>query len=121
RTLLILLPIALLVVGLGGLFLTDRALRPVHQVTQAAAQIGAEDLSRRLEVTGRDELAHMASTFNAMIARLEAAFERQRRFTADASHELRTPPTRIQVSTSMALGGDQSPAEDPAGLAVADP
>jgi len=103
-----LLPLALLVAAIGGLFLTDRALRPVQQVTQAAAQIGAEDLSRRLKVSGRDELAELATTFNGMIARLEAAFEQQRRFTADASHELRTPLARIKVSTSMALADEPS-------------
>jgi two-component system, OmpR family, sensor kinase len=106
--LLALLPLALLVAAVGGLFLTDRALRPVQQVTQAAAQIGAEDLSRRLKVSGRDELAELATTFNGMIARLEAAFEQQRRFTADASHELRTPLARIKVSTSMALADEPS-------------
>jgi two-component system OmpR family sensor kinase len=119
-TLLALLPLSLLVAGMGGLFLTDRALRPVHQVTQAAAQIGVEDLSRRLKVHGRDELAQLAATFNGMIARLEAAFEQQRRFTADASHELRTPLARIKVTTSMALADEQSPEEYQTALRIAD-
>jgi two-component system, OmpR family, sensor kinase len=119
-TLLALLPLSLLVAGLGGLFLTNRALRPVHEVTAAAAQIGVEDLSRRLKVRGRDELAELAATFNGMIGRLEAAFEQQRRFTADASHELRTPLARIKVSTSMALAGEQSPEEYRTALRVAD-
>src|SRR4029078_6902856 len=110
----------LLVAGVGGLFLTDRALRPIQQVTQAAAQIGVEDLSGRLKVHGRDELAELAATFNAMIARLEAAFEQQRRFTADASHELRTPLSRIKVSTSMALAEDPSLTESRTALEVAD-
>src|SRR5262245_2062530 len=57
RTLGTLLPLALLIAGLGGVFLTDRALRPVRKITQAAAEIGAADLSRRLEVTGQDEFA----------------------------------------------------------------
>jgi heavy metal sensor kinase len=120
RTLLALLPVALLVAAGGGFFLTDRALRPVHQVTDAAERIGAGDLSRRLEVQGKDELAKLAETFNGMIARLEAAFEQQRRFTADASHELRTPLARIKVSTSMALAGEQSPEEYRTALRVAD-
>lgn len=119
-TLLALLPLSLLVAGMGGLFLTERALRPVHQVTHAAAQLGAEDLSRRLEVNGWDELSELAETFNGMIARLEAAFEQQRRFTADASHELRTPLARIKVSTSMALADEQSPAEYRTALRIAD-
>lgn len=119
-TLLALLPLSLLVAGIGGLFLTGRALGPVHEVTQAAAQIGAEDLSRRLKVRGRDELAELAETFNGMIARLESAFEQQRRFTADASHELRTPLARIKVSTSMALADEPSLAEYQTALRIAD-
>jgi heavy metal sensor kinase len=120
RTLLALILPALLAAAAGGLFLTGRALRPVRQVTQAAARIGAEDLHARLKVTGRDELAALAATFNAMIARLEAAFEQQRRFTADASHELRTPLSRIKVSTSMALAEEPSLAEYRTALEVAD-
>lgn len=126
RTLLLLIPLALVVAGLGGLFLTNRALQPVRDVTHAAAQIGAEDLSRRLAVKGKDELAELSDTFNGMIGRLEQAFsglehanaelaeayaklerayQEQRRFTGDASHELRTPLTRIKGSTSLALCG----------------
>ncbi|MFN3653183.1 MAG: sensor histidine kinase [Armatimonadota bacterium] len=118
-TLLVLVPLALVVATAGGLLLTSRALRPVRQVTRAAEQIGAEDLSRRLPVSGKDELAQLACTFNGMIARLERAFaeraeayrklegayEEQRRFTGDASHELRTPLTRLKASTSLALSG----------------
>lgn len=141
RTLLILLPLAVLVAGLGGLFLTNRALAPVRDVTHTAAQIGAEDLSRRLKVNGRDELAELARTFNGMIARLEGAFrgqerahreleeayrklesayEEQRRFTGDASHELRTPLTRIKGSTSLALAGPHCADEYREALEVAD-
>lgn len=122
---LALIPVALLVAGLGGVFLTHRALRPVREVTQAAAQIDAEDLSRRLEVRGKDEMAELARTFNGMIGRLEgafgsleaayaqleAAFEQQRRFTGDASHELRTPLTRIKGSASLALTRERTPQE----------
>ncbi|MGV3723601.1 MAG: HAMP domain-containing protein, partial [Actinomycetota bacterium] len=79
RTLLMLLPVALLVAGLGGAFLTDRAMRPVRRITEEAAQIGAHDLSRRLEVSGKDELSELAATFNAMIGRLEKAFHQMER------------------------------------------
>lgn len=134
RTLFLLIPAALLVAGVGGLFLTSRALRPVRKVTQAAAQIGAEDLSRRLEVTGKDELAELAATFNGMIARLEGAFqsredayrrlesayEEQRRFTADASHELRTPLARIKGITSLALFGPRCVDDYHEALTIAD-
>jgi two-component system OmpR family sensor kinase len=109
-TLLALLPLSLLVAGLGGLFLTNRALRPMQDITQAAAQLGAEDLSQRLKVTSQDEFGEMAETFNGMIQRLEQAFGRReaaiqelQRFTADASHELRTPLARIKASATLAL------------------
>lgn len=134
RTLFFLIPAALLVAGVGGLFLTSRALRPVRKVTQAAAQIGAEDLSQRLEVTGKDELAELAATFNGMIARLEGAFQsreeayhrlesayqEQRRFTADASHELRTPLARIKGITSLALFGPRNMDDYHEALTIAD-
>lgn len=120
RMLVTLLPLALLAAGLGALFLTERALRPVRDMTDAAAQISAEDLSRRLAVKGHDELAQLASTFNAMIERLDKAFEQQRRFTADASHELRTPLTRIKLTTSEALDGEHSVEEYVAALRITD-
>ncbi len=117
---LVLLPLSLLLAAAGGLWLTGRALGPLREVTRAAAELGAEDLSRRLTVTGNDELAELARTFNGMIARLEASFEQQRRFTADASHELRTPLARAKVATSLALAGQPDEQEDRAALRVAD-
>lgn len=118
RTLLILIPLVLLVAGVGGVFLSDRAIRPVRRITQTAAEISAQDLSRRLEVHGRDELAELSATFNGMIGRLEesfhrleAAYEQQRRFTGDASHELRTPLTTIKANTSLMLSGAHSAAD----------
>lgn len=102
-TLLALVPFGLLAAGLGGAFLTGRALRPVRKIAGTAARLGASDLSERLPVSGRDEFSELAFSFNAMLARLEEAFERQRRFTADASHELRTPLSIIQANTSLAL------------------
>jgi heavy metal sensor kinase len=127
RTLITLLPFALLIAGVGGIFLTDRALRPVRRITQAAAQIGVEDLSHRLEVRGQDEFAELAAMFNGMIARLEEAFrrlerafEQQQRFTADASHELRTPLTRIKASVSLALADQRDAAAYRKALQVVD-
>jgi heavy metal sensor kinase len=110
RTLVYLIPVVLLIAGLGGAFLTDRALRPVRRIAQTASRIEAEDLSHRLPVIGDDEFAHLAETINGMLSRLqigferqEQAFEQQRRFAADASHELRTPLTIIKANTSLAL------------------
>ena len=110
NALLALIPLALLIAGAGGAFLTGRALRPVRQITQAAGRLEAADLSERLSVDGSDEFAELAATFNGMLSRLEEAFarltqayEQQRRFTADASHEMRTPLTIIKAQTSLAL------------------
>jgi signal transduction histidine kinase len=102
-TLLALVPFGLLAAGLGGAFLTGRALRPVREIAGTAARLGASDLSERLPVSGRDEFSELSSSFNAMLARLEEAFDRQRRFTADASHELRTPLSIIKANTSLGL------------------
>ncbi len=87
----------------GGLWLADRAMRPVHTITNTARTISETDLNRRLNITGRDELAELANTFDAMLARLQTAFERQRQFVADASHELRTPLTIVNLESSRAL------------------
>ena len=117
-TFLYLIPVVLLVAGLGGAFLTDRALRPVRRIAAAAGKIEAEDLSQRLPVIGGDEFALLADTINGMLGRLQAgfarqeqAFEQQRRFAADASHELRTPLTIIKANTSLALARPRTAAE----------
>ncbi len=68
---------------LGGLWLADRAMRPVAAITHAARSIGESDLGRRLNLPGRDELADLAMTFDQMIERLQVAFERQKRFVAE--------------------------------------
>jgi heavy metal sensor kinase len=87
----------------GGFWLADRAMRPVRTITHAAQTISETDLNLRLNMKGKDELGELASTFDAMLSRLQAAFERQRQFVADASHELRTPLTIINLETSRAL------------------
>jgi heavy metal sensor kinase len=111
RTLLTLIPVALLIVGISAAFLMERMLRPVRQITHAAAQINSSDLSQRLPVIGGDEFSRLSTTFNAMLSRLEHSFDQQRRFTADASHELRTPLTAIRAHTSLALHTAETPEE----------
>jgi two-component system OmpR family sensor kinase len=102
--------LATLIIALvGGYWLADRAMRPVHTITQAVRTIGETDLSRRLNLKGRDELAEMANTFDGMLGRLQAAFERQRQFVADASHELRTPLTIVNLETSRTLASPRKP------------
>lgn len=95
----------LVIAFLGGLWLADRAMRPVKTITHTARNISESDLSRRLNLRGRDELAELAGTFDAMLARLQAAFDRQRRFVADASHELRTPLTIMNLEVGRVLTG----------------
>ncbi len=116
--LLALIPVAVIVAAIGGAFLTGRALEPVREITATAARIEAENISDRLEVSGHDEFALLATTFNGMLDRLENAFrrleqlyEQQRRFTGDASHELRTPLTIIKANASLALAMPRQPAD----------
>jgi len=95
--------LTLLIAFGGGYWLATRALHPVLTITHTARDIGENDLSRRLRLERADELGELADTFDQMLDRLQAAFERQRRFTADASHELRTPLTIIELEANRAL------------------
>ncbi|WIG61187.1 MAG: Two-component system sensor histidine kinase [Ktedonobacterales bacterium] len=104
-------PITLLIAALGGYWLASRAMRPVRLITRTAREIGETDLSRRLHLKRHDEMGELASTFDRMLARLEAAFDRQRQFTADASHELRTPLTVVNLEVNRALAQRRSPEE----------
>ncbi|HAA30089.1 MAG TPA: two-component sensor histidine kinase [Cyanobacteria bacterium UBA8553] len=91
------LPLILLFTALGGWFLSNRALRPIQHITQTAQAITASDLSQRIHYQGAtDEVGQLAMTFDQMLERLQAAFDREQRFTADAAHELRTPLTVIK-------------------------
>jgi heavy metal sensor kinase len=106
------LPLVLLLAGLGGLFLADRALRPIDRVTRTAQAISASDLTRRIGYQGpADEVGRLADTFDRMLDRLQAAFERERRFTADASHELRTPLTSLKGRMDVTLSRPRTRAE----------
>lgn len=101
-TLLISVPLLVVISGLSGYWLAARALRPIDQITSTARRISAEDLSARLDLPDtNDEVGRLASTFNNMLARLDQAFQRERRFTTDASHELRTPLTAMQAVLGM--------------------
>jgi heavy metal sensor kinase len=94
---------------LMGLFLAGRALRPMEAITDTARELSAGDLSRRIALRGpNDEIKRLADTFDAMLARLEAAFRSQQSFVADASHELRTPLTIVQSHTDLALSDPQA-------------
>ena len=104
RSLLIGIPLALITSGLLSLLAARQALRPLTRMTRSAAAISAEALAERLPVPkAKDEVQALALAFNATLDRLAAAFTRQRRFTADASHELRTPVTAILGQAEFGL------------------
>jgi signal transduction histidine kinase len=87
-----------LIVGLATFFFVGRSLRPVEAIRQRVATITAQELHSRVPVpAARDEVASLAQTMNAMLDRLEASADAQRRFVADASHELRSPLATVQV------------------------
>jgi heavy metal sensor kinase len=102
--LLVLAPLAVAASSLGGYWLAGRALAPVDEITALAREIEASQLSRRLPVPPvHDEIGRLVETFNQMIGRLEASFEGMKRFTADASHELRSPLANLQGTVEVAL------------------
>jgi len=106
--LLSLTPVVVAIAGVGGYWLSGRALKPVHDITAAALTISIENLSGRLPVppTG-DELARLTEVLNTMFQRLESAVKTLSRFVADASHELRTPLAVIRTTAELALRRDR--------------
>lgn len=99
------LPVFVLLSAVGGYLVTRRAFAPVRRITQTAREIGeGNDLSRRIGLEeGRDEIHTLAGEFDAMFGRLEQAFEHEKQFTDDASHELRTPTAVILSQSEYAL------------------
>ena len=107
------IPLVLVVAAGGGYLLSRRALAPVTTITTLAAGIGGDDLHARLDLDlPDDELGRLARTFDGMLARIEEAFERQRRFTGDAAHELRTPLSLMRSQVDLALSLPRSPEGD---------
>src|ERR1051326_3758686 len=105
-------PMLALIASLGGFWISRRALAPVDQLTTAARRISVDNLGQRLEVarTG-DELERLGTTWNQMLDRLDNAVQRMRQFTADASHELRTPISIIRTTAELALRRNRDPEE----------
>lgn len=111
-SLFVLLPILLAAAALGGFWISSRALAPVDKIIDEARSIGSVNLAARLSVPASgDELQRLSETLNLMLARVEESVQHVRRFTSDASHELRAPMTLIYTSAQFALRRDRNPEE----------
>jgi signal transduction histidine kinase len=109
-----------LAAALAGRRLCRRALAPVARMADAARTMGAADLGRHLPAAGTDdELEDLRRAFDGLLDRLQEAFERQRRFTGDASHQLRTPLTALLGEVEVALRRDRPAGEYRRALAQA--
>lgn len=110
---LIAFPLLILLAAVGGYFITKRAFRPVQKMMDSVSEIKeGKDLSKRIHLSGpHDEIHQLADTFNQMFDRLEKAFENEKQFTSDASHELRTPTSVIISQCELALSQKNNPQE----------
>ena len=99
------IPVALCALMAGGWLVSQRAVRPLRRVTATASHLSVKDLSQRIELTGNEpaEFSDLIEVLNAMMERLERGFSQARRFSADASHELKTPIALVQGGIESAL------------------
>ncbi len=111
--LLVLIAISVAFSILGGYWLSRRALTPVASINEAAKSITATDLDKRIPVNYqvKDELTDLAETFNMMLNRLQKGFEREKRFTSDAAHELMTPLSSMRSDAEIMLRKPRSKEE----------
>lgn len=106
------LPLLILFASFAGYWLSGRALAPVNEIIRTAQNIGLHNLSARLAVPqAKDELRRLSETLNDMLARIEASVKRITQFTADASHDLRTPVALMRTSAELALRRSRSEEE----------
>ncbi len=107
--LIIAVPSALMIASLGGQFLASKALKPVDRITQTAREITSQNLNKRIDPPKvKDEISRLIETFNEMISRLDQSFRQVKQFTADASHELKTPLTILKGEVEVALRKERS-------------
>ena len=109
---------ATLLAAVAGWVVAGRVLRPVHRITAAARNASEDHLEARVALAGpRDELRELADTFDAMLDRLQTAFEGQRRFIANAGHELRTPLTVMRTTVDVVLAKPEPTRDELLGMA----
>lgn len=110
---LFVMPIFMALAALGSYFILKRAFRPLDHISVTASAINeARDLSRRINLPpGKDEFFQLADVFDQLLARLESAFETEKQFASDASHELRTPVSIIKSACETAEKYDETPEE----------
>ena len=107
-----LVPLVLVAAGLGGYWIAGRTLAPVDRMTRLVQETTLRKLDQRLDVpAGDDELRRLATTFNEMLARMQAGVADLTRLTAEASHELRTPVSLVRTTAEVALSQPRSAAE----------
>jgi heavy metal sensor kinase len=113
KTFWVAIPLTILLAGGGGYLLARRSLSPVVTMSAEARRIGSETLDARLTARNpKDELGQLVHSFNDLLDRLSASFDRQKRFVADASHELRTPVAILCGETEVALAKDRRSEEE---------
>jgi heavy metal sensor kinase len=120
RVMLLALPLAIALAGIGGYWLTRRNLAPLNSMAEQARRITHSNLETRLEpgAAAAEELATLSGSFNELLARLDQSFDHMRRFVADASHELRTPISIIRGEADVTLAHERSAAEYKQALAL---